>query len=53
VFIGPDYTRLLVTAAYEHMDAAARARDPEHGRTFLLDLGVQGRPEPRVVLGGG
>jgi hypothetical protein len=29
----------------------ARAADPEHGRTFLLDLGVRGRPEPRVVLG--
>jgi sugar lactone lactonase YvrE len=52
LFVGPSYTRLLVTA-YEHMDAAARAGDPEHGRTFLLDLGVQGRPEPRVVLGGG
>jgi sugar lactone lactonase len=52
VFVGPDYTRLLVTSAYEHMDAAARAADPEHGRTFLLDLGVRGRPEPRVVLEG-
>jgi hypothetical protein len=35
------------------MDAAARAADPEHGRTFLLDVGVQGRPEPHVVLGSG
>jgi sugar lactone lactonase YvrE len=51
VFVGPDYTRLLVTSAYEHMDAAARAADPEHGRTFLLDLDVRGRPEPRVLLG--
>ena len=51
VFVGPGYTRLLVTSAYEHMDAAARAADPEHGRTFLLDLGVRGRPEPRVLLG--
>jgi sugar lactone lactonase len=51
VFVGRDYRRLLVTSAYEHMDAAARAADPEHGRTFLLDLGARGRPEPRVVLG--
>ena len=51
-FVGLDYTRLLVTSAYEHMDAAARAADPEHGRTFILDLGVKGRPEPRVLLGG-
>jgi len=50
VFVGPDYTRLLVTSAYQHLDAATRAADPEHGRTFLLDLGVRGRPEPRVLL---
>jgi sugar lactone lactonase YvrE len=53
VFVGSHYTRLLVTSAHEHMDAAARAADPEHGRTFLLDVGVQGRPEPHVVLGSG
>jgi sugar lactone lactonase YvrE len=52
VFVGADYTRMLVTSAWEHMDEAARAADPEHGRTFVLDLGVRGRPEPRVVLGG-
>ena len=52
VFVGADFGRVLVTSAYEHMDAAGRAADPEHGRTFLLDLGVRGRPEPRVVLGG-
>lgn len=51
VFVGPDYTRLLVTSAYEHMDAAARVADAEHGRTFLLDLGVRGKPEPHVRLG--
>jgi sugar lactone lactonase YvrE len=51
VFVGADHTQLLVTSAYEFMDEAARAADPEHGRTFLLDLRVRGRPEPRVVLG--
>jgi hypothetical protein len=34
------------------MDAEARAADPEHGRTFVLDLDVRGRPEPRVLLAG-
>jgi hypothetical protein len=33
------------------MDEAARAADPDHGRTFLLDVGAMGRPEPRVRLG--
>jgi sugar lactone lactonase YvrE len=51
VFVGPDYTRLLVTSAYEHMDAAARAADPEHGRTYLLDPSVRGRPEPARLAG--
>jgi sugar lactone lactonase YvrE len=50
-FIGPDLSRLLVTTAWEHMDEAQRAADPEHGRTFLLDAAVRGRPEPDVTLG--
>jgi sugar lactone lactonase len=51
VFVGADFKRLLVTSAYEGMDEAARAADPHHGRTFLLDVGATGRPEPRVRLG--
>jgi len=51
VFVGASFDRMLVTSAYEGMDAAARAADPDHGRTFLLDIGVSGRPEPRVRLG--
>lgn len=49
-FVGRDLSRLLVTSAYEHMDEAARAADPEHGRTFLLDAAVRGRAEPDVRL---
>jgi sugar lactone lactonase YvrE len=49
-FVGPDLSRLLVTSAWEHMDEAARAADPEHGRTFLLEAAVRGRPEPDVKL---
>jgi sugar lactone lactonase YvrE len=29
----------------------ARAADPHHGATFILQVGARGRPEPRVRLG--
>jgi sugar lactone lactonase len=51
VFVGAAFRRVLVTSAYEGMDEAARAADPNHGRTFLFDVGATGRPEPRVRLG--
>ena len=50
VFVGRDFGRMLVTSAYEGMDEAARAADPEHGRTFVLEAGTRGLPEPRVKL---
>lgn len=53
VFVGADFRRMLVTSAFEDMSEAARAADPHHGRTFLLDVGARGRPEPRVRLGAG
>ena len=49
-FVGRDLSRLLVTSAWQGMDAAARASDPEHGRTFILDAGIHGRIEPDVKL---
>ncbi|MEH3144119.1 MAG: SMP-30/gluconolactonase/LRE family protein [Methylobacterium frigidaeris] len=49
-FAGRDLTHLLVTSAYEGMDEAERRADPEHGRTFLLDLGTRGLIEPRFRL---
>jgi sugar lactone lactonase len=49
-FVGPDLSRLLVTSAFEHMDEAARAADPEHGRTFVLEAAALGRAEPEVKL---
>lgn len=52
VFVGRDFDRLLVTSAYEGMDAAARTADAAHGQTFLVDIGACGRAEPRVRLGG-
>jgi sugar lactone lactonase YvrE len=50
-FVGRDFSRLLVTTAWEHMDEAARSADPEHGRTFILDVASRGRAEPDVRLG--
>ena len=49
-FVGPDLSQLLVTSAWQGMDEAARAADPDHGRTFLLEAGARGRPEPDVKL---
>ena len=49
-FVGPDLSRLLVTSAWQGMDEAARAADPEHGRTFILAAATRGRAEPDVKL---
>lgn len=49
-FIGPDLDRLIVTSAWEGMDATARHADADAGKTFILDIPVRGRAEPRVVL---
>jgi sugar lactone lactonase YvrE len=50
-FVGRRFDRLLVTTAWEGMDEQARAADPGHGRTFILDVGARGRAEPCVRLG--
>jgi sugar lactone lactonase YvrE len=50
VFVGRNLDRLLVTTAGEGMDKEAKAADPQHGMTFVLDVGAIGRPEPRVKL---
>jgi len=49
-FAGRDLDRLLVTSAYEGMDEDDKAGDPEHGRTFLVDVGVRGLIEPAFRL---
>jgi sugar lactone lactonase YvrE len=49
-FVGADLSRLLVTSAWQDMDDAARAADPGHGQTFLLEVGARGRAEPDVRL---
>lgn len=52
VFVGATYDRMLVTSAWQDMDETARAADPHHGRTFILDARARGRAEPYVRLGG-
>ncbi|MCA6116365.1 SMP-30/gluconolactonase/LRE family protein [Bradyrhizobium sp. WSM 1738] len=49
-FIGQDFSRLLVTSAWQGMAEDARRADPDHGRTFVLDIAVRGRAEPDVKL---
>ena len=49
-FVGPDLSRLLVTSAWQDMDAEARAADPQGGCTFLLEASARGRAEPDVKL---
>ncbi|MCP3374204.1 SMP-30/gluconolactonase/LRE family protein [Bradyrhizobium cajani] len=49
-FVGSDLSRLLVTSAWQDMDDAARAADPQGGCTFLLEASARGRAEPDVKL---
>lgn len=49
-FAGPDMNRIAVTSAWQGMSPDERAADPEAGKTFLVDIEVKGRPEPRVRL---
>lgn len=49
-FIGQDFSRLLVTSAWQGMTEEAKRADPDHGRTFVLDVAARGRPEPDVRL---
>lgn len=49
-FVGADAGRIAVTSAWEGMDAAARDADPHAGKTFLVDVAVKGRFEPRMKI---
>jgi sugar lactone lactonase len=52
-FIGQNFSRLLVTSAWQDMSDDAKRADPDHGRTFVLDVAAHGRPEPDVKLATG
>jgi sugar lactone lactonase len=49
-FVAPRADRIAVTSAWQGMDEAARKGDPHAGKTFLVDLEVSGRFEPRAAL---
>jgi sugar lactone lactonase len=49
-FIGEKADRLLVTSAWQDMDAAGRLADPHAGQTFELGITVRGRFEPKFRL---
>ena len=50
VFVDPRADRIAVTSAWQDMDAGARAGDPHAGKTFLVELPVNGRFDPRVAI---
>ncbi|RWM27098.1 SMP-30/gluconolactonase/LRE family protein [Mesorhizobium sp.] len=49
-FVGQKADRLAVTSAWKGKDEKQRALDPQAGMTFLLDIPVRGRFEPRVLI---
>lgn len=51
VFVGGDAGRLVVTSAWEGMDAGARKADPLAGQTFQVDRPFNGRFDPAVAIG--
>ena len=49
-FVGAKANRLAVTSAWKGKDDKQRKLDPQGGMTFLLDIEVNGRFEPRVLI---
>ncbi|TPM21745.1 SMP-30/gluconolactonase/LRE family protein [Mesorhizobium sp. B2-3-5] len=49
-FVGKNADRLAVTSAWSGKDEKQRQLDPQAGMTFLLDIDVNGRFEPRVLI---
>jgi sugar lactone lactonase len=49
-FVGKDADRLIVTSACKVMSDEALAAAPDAGKTFIADLKVNGRPEPKVLI---
>ncbi len=49
-FVGAKADRLAVTSAWKGKDDKQRKLDPQAGMTFLLDIPVRGRFEPRVLI---
>ncbi|MBX3598358.1 MAG: SMP-30/gluconolactonase/LRE family protein [Rhizobiaceae bacterium] len=50
VFIGKNAQHMAVTSAWKGLGEAEKAADPEAGRTFLLNVEVNGRFDPPVAF---
>lgn len=50
VFVRPNADRIAVTSAWVGLDEAARRRQLDAGKTFLIDRPVNGRFDPMVAL---
>lgn len=50
VFLGKHAQHLGCTSAWKGMDETARKADPKGGQTFLLDVEVKGRFQPKVLI---
>ena len=50
-FCGPGLSSIAITTARDELDAAALARHPNSGRTFIVDIGCRGRLDPPVLIG--
>jgi sugar lactone lactonase len=49
-FVGQNSDRLIVTSARDELSAEQRALEPHAGKTFVLDVTVNGWPAPRLLL---
>lgn len=49
-FVGPDASRMIVTSAWKGLSEEKRMSQPHAGKSFLLDVTVRGRFEPRVKI---
>lgn len=49
-FAGKDLTQMAVTSATQGMGPAAMARDPDAGKTFLLDRPMRGQADAAVLI---
>ena len=49
-FVGRNADRMIVTSAYKLMSKEALSAAPDAGKTFIADIKVNGRHEPRVLL---
>ncbi|WP_062228631.1 SMP-30/gluconolactonase/LRE family protein [Aureimonas frigidaquae] len=45
-FVGRNLDRMIVTSAWQGMGDAAKAAEPAHGQTFLIDPGARGQAWP-------